>query len=254
MKSYFEFVKTTFIENWPKELCSLSMAQKGIKLSLNQAEALGTNIFELYQSFPKPHFRDISDIKELIDKEIFKFPNGVFVRLGSRSPKDSLYDSQTQCFTTEDVITRLTACSERIYEDLCLCLNNNYEPYIWLREWKDINIALEFRCFMKNRELIGISQYDYLKGKVYSEVIENKDVIENMIKDYFSWFKQVSYLEDVVFDVYLNKKEVNNLNVWEIKLLEINPFFEMTDPCLFDWRKPEEFKGQFLYNQILTKQ
>jgi len=244
---YFNLVKPTFIENWPKELCSLSLGQIGVKLSVKEAEALASNIIELGEYFSER--KDISSIYEKLKKEVIKFPKGCFVRLGSRSPKDSLYDSPLKCFTENDVIQRLTGCSERILDDLSMAINNNYEPYIFLREWKEIPEWAEFRCFMKDRKLIGISQYNYLKGKVYSEIIENKDIIIKYINDFFEYFKQTSHLDNVIFDVYFEKRVKDNINYWEIKLLEINPFFELTDPCLFDWRKPENFKGQFLFNK-----
>ena len=184
-----------------------------------------------------------------IKEHVNKFPKGIFVRLGSRSPKDSLYESTAKCLTVEDIMTRLTVCSERIYEDLSMAINNKYESCIWLREWKEIPEWAEFRCFMKDRKLIGISQYNYLKGIIYSEIKENEESIIHLILGFFDYFKTVSHLDSVVFDVFVIKKSIGNQNHWEIKLLEINPFFEMTDPCLFDWRKPEEFNGQFLYNK-----
>jgi hypothetical protein len=248
--NYFELIKPTFIENWPKELCSLSIAQVGIKLSIEQAEALGSNISELYECFPEPYFRDVSDIYLTIKEHINKFPNGIFVRLGSRSPKDSLYESTAKCLTVEDIMTRLTACSERIYEDLSMALYYKYKPYIWLRQWKEIPEWAEFRCFMKSRKLIGFSQSNYLHGVVYPEIKEHEESIIHLILEFFDYFKKVSHLDNVIFDVFVTKRIIGNQNLWEIKLLEINPFFEMTDPCLFDWRRPEEFKGQFLYNKI----
>jgi len=35
--------------------------------------------------------------------------------------------------------------------------------------------------------------------------------------------------------------------VWEVKLLEVNPFFEMTDPCMFAWK--DGFDGSFRFNK-----
>lgn len=250
MSNYFELVKPTYIENWPKEMCSLSLAQIGIKLSLKEAEILCSNNIELNDCFDFPKYQDMSILREKIDKEIIKFPKGVFVRLGSRSAKDALYPHKKKIFTGKEALTNLTACSERINDDLSLAIQYNYESYIWLREWKNIPEWAEFRCFMKDRKLVGISQYNYLKNAKYPEIIKNKEVIVATIKWWFTnFFKEKSHLDTVIFDVYLKKISQGHYSVWECKLLEINPFFELTDPCLFDWRKPEEFKGQFLYNE-----
>lgn len=246
---YFDIAKPTFLENWPKELCSFSIAQSGIKLSLDQAEALGTNIIELYECFPKPHFRCVDDIRDLIEPEIIKYPRGVFVRLGSRSPKDILYDAPLICFTASDVIKRLTSCSERIYEDLSMAIFKKYEPYIFMREWLDIPEWSEFRCFMKDKKLIGISQYNYLHEAVFTKILDNHEALKFGIELFFQDFKKAIHLDNVVFDVFVKHRNISGNNVFEIKLLEINPFFNLTDPCLFDWRKPEMFQGQFLFNK-----
>lgn len=253
MSEYLELVKPTYIENWPKELCSLSIGQVGIKLSLKEAEILCSNNLELNECFDFPKFQNADEIIKKIDQEIIKFPKGAFVRLGSRSPKDCLYPSKDKCFTGKDAFQRLTACSERISDDLSLAINNEYEPYIWLREWKEIPEWAEFRCFMKDRKLIGISQYNYLQNKIYPEIEQYKATILSLISGFFDHFKKVSYLNNVIFDIFIQLKIIDNLYYWEIKLLEINPFFELTDPCLFDWRKLEEFKGQFLFNNSLNK-
>ena len=86
--NYFELVKPTYIENWPNALCSLSLAQVDVPLTLDEAKALGTNIMEYGETFGDA-MADISDIRERVAAELVKFPKGAFIRLGSRSPKDS---------------------------------------------------------------------------------------------------------------------------------------------------------------------
>ncbi len=103
---------------------------------------------------------------------------------------------------------------------------------------------------MINKKLAGISQYQY--NKTYLEIINQAPTIKWTIDRFFPKFKEACLLDNVVFDVYLKyRKNFNKeFGIWEVKLLEINPFFKMTDPCLFDWRKMENFKGQFLYRDI----
>jgi len=48
---------------------------------------------------------------------------------------------------------------------------------------------------------------------------------------------------NVVFDVYLRRRTSENEVAWEVKLLEINPYFNLTDPCLYNWHKKQEFDG-----------
>lgn len=239
---YFTFVRPTYIENWPADLCRMSISQADIPLTLDQARRLGSNIMELGESFGS--IGGIQDIRELINEQIFKFPQGVVPRLGSRSPKDAWsWDTSRGLTTADKVIGVLTDCSERIFDDLHLAINNSYSPHLFLRQWISIPEWSEFRCFMKDRELVGISQYFY--HDKYEEVKRNKDLFMWAIRDkFFGTFMRVSHLHSVIFDVFVRIREKGNRREAEVKLLEINPFFEMTDPCLFDWRK-QDLDGSF---------
>lgn len=218
----------TYIENWPSELCRLSIAQVDIPLTIEEATALGTNIIELGEGFGTP--ADISDIERRLDDAVATFPAGAFVRLGSRSPKDAFYaDLSKPVKTGKEALAWLLGGSERIADDLHLDL----EP------WQ------EFRCFMNGCRLAGISQYYYREHE--PKVALYKDSIKWAIEEhFFPEFRDATPLQSVVFDVFVRVRELEGERETQVKLLEINPFFEMTDPCLFDWRKPEMFDGRML--------
>ena len=238
MSHFFEnILKPTFIENWPNSLKKLSIPGVSIPLSMKQAKALGSNIAEFGEDFGEK--QDISWLETELDDIIKTFPNGAFVRLGSRSPKDSYigYKKGFKVTSGKEAVEILTDCSERIYDDLQMAIAHNYNPHIWIREWIDIPEWTEFRCFMKQRKLIGISQYQYFD--IYPEIKDEKENIEWAIKIFFSsFFVQACHLDDVVFDVFIKKIPTSEelTNVWEVKLLEINPFCVLTDPCMFEWK------------------
>lgn len=299
--SYFDKVSPTYIENWPRELCSLSIAQVDIPLSLQEARDLGTNIAEYSETFfPKPpgyddlvqrhndqmaskvhlsirktndsvgaagayamdilkakaeevlppipqrvgQIADISELRQRVAAAVEKFPKGAFIRLGSRSPKDAFTREETQrTLPGQDPLRFMLATSERICDDLHLALEENYAPHIFVRQWLDMPQWSEFRCFMQNRKLVGISQYYYMDQ--FEEIGKEAKGILFAITEFFKLFRDASHLGDVVFDVFVKLIQSENTWVWEVRLLEINPFFEMTDPCLFDWRRP--FGGVFKY-------
>lgn len=252
MTSYFEIVKPTYIENWSSDLCRLSIAQSGIKLSIDDAKRIGLNIVELFELFLKYKDSDsppnCADIISKLDESISQFPNGAFVRLGSRSPKDSWYSHRNGSKSTngKEAWKRLTDCSERVAEDLLLAIDNNYEPWIWVREWqKKIRKDNEFRIFMKNRQLIGISQYNYFDGD-QDWIIKNAGSIKWAILQWFPMFRKASHLDTVICDVFVYERTQGNVAEWQIKLLEINPFSPLTDPCLFDWRN-HDFDGKLRF-------
>ena len=270
-KEYFEFVKSTFIENWPVELTNISIGQTGIKLSFNEMKTLGTYLNGEFHDAGPEYYPDIKDqvkkitcdIIEKIEKNTYIFRNGFFVRLGSRSPKDTMefYSHENgHCYTYEDALRLLTYSSERIYIDLQDCIQSNYQTYIWLREWMVFEPWQEFRCFMYKRKLIGVSQYNAIQGEVFSEIKENKDSIIYAIEKFFELFKKASHLDSVIFDIIYFKKEsiINGYKTIanSIKLLEINPFFSMTYPGLYSWdefNQNKKFKELFIYNKLKAK-
>lgn len=245
--SYFERVSPTYLENWPAELKRLSFAQVDIPLTISEAKSLGSNISELFEMFDPPPGQDISGIRHRLDEALEKFPKGGFVRLGSRSAKDA-WHAPVHVTTGAEAIERLCDCSERISDDLLLAVIANYQPHIFVREWVTIPEWSEFRCFMRGRKLAGISQYNYLHGEHFPEIEEQHNLIAWMIGEWFPIFRDASHLDDVVFDVYIKQRQKTNEVESEIKLIEINPYFEMTDPCLFDWSNPDIFDGRMIWN------
>lgn len=246
--NYLDQVKHTYIENWPSLLCNLSIAQVNIPLTIIEARTLGSCIMEYGECF-KGETCDINQIRQKVATAVTKFPNGAFVRLGSRSPKDAwgAYDSM-KITTTDDPLKLLLDCSERISDDLTLAISNNYEPHIFVRQWIDIPKWTEFRCFMHNRRLTGISQYYYRDG-AFPEIAENAGAIEWAIENFFNDFKEIVPFTDIIFDVFIKIKTKDSQRSLDVKLIEINPYSEMTDPCLYDWRKdfPGNFSRRFRY-------
>jgi hypothetical protein len=285
--NYWDIVRPTYIENWERSLHSLSIPSIGILLEGDAARRLGSNIIEYGGEFcqteaeqehnaraldwaaraaasgmlnmPEPPNKielieptlacgDISDIRARVSDAVDRMPNGAFIRLGSRSPKDSwaLQREGGKVLPGEDPLRFILDCSERIYEDLMLAIQRNYYPCIWVRQWIDIPRWAEFRCFMKHRQLTGISQYNYLNNEIFPEL--DVDMCEWAIREFFKDFLKATTLQDVVFDVFVKSRKAGpHSRDVEVKLLEINPYLELTDPCLFSWHA--EFDGSFRYNK-----
>ena len=179
-KGYFEFVKPTFIENWNKELYNMSIAQVGLKLSFYEMKVLHTYLNGEFSEGAVNYYPELKDsVKEIkndlisrIDKYKSRFPYGFFVRLGSRSPKDGFdfYKTSGHCFNGKQALNTLGDSSERIYIDILEALQCNYNSYIWLRDWLNFEPWQEFRCFMYNKQLIGITQYNLLNHEIFAIV------------------------------------------------------------------------------------
>ncbi|KAI1293069.1 hypothetical protein EDD11_008516 [Mortierella claussenii] len=98
-----------------------------------------------------------------------------------------------------------------------------------LRKWFDLAPSMEFRCFVKDNNLIGISQrdmtyYEFLKG--IQEEVEGKivDFYEEKVKGKFPD-------ADYTFDVYITR------NRERIYVIDFNPFAQKTDALLFEWEE-----------------
>jgi hypothetical protein len=249
---YWDSVRPSYIENWPPALYSLSIPSIDVPLTVDDARRLGTNIIEYGEIFcPESDYRreDIGDIREKVSAAVAKLPAGAFIRLGSRSPKDSWegHKQGLKVLPGEDPLRFILDASERMSDDLLLAIYYDYPPHIFVRQWMDIPPWSEFRCFMQDRKLAGISQYNYLHGEVFPEITEKGSAIHWVIQQFFPLFQEASHLDSVVFDVWVKRRTHGDRSVaWECKLLEINPFSEMTDPCLFSWK--DGFDGSYRVN------
>lgn len=96
-----------------------------------------------------------------------------------------------------------------------------------LRKWFKVNPSCEFRCFVRERKVVGICQRDlnhfdflfHLRDKLQEEILK---YFEETLKDTFPD-------QDFVFDVYIPEPYDR------IRLMDINPWAPRTDPLLFSW-------------------
>lgn len=245
-ENYWEHVFPTYIENWPKELYNLSIPQVNVPLGMPKAFLKCLERVQNGEDLTKLEWSYLHALEHKIEKAGKVFLDGFFIRLGSRSPKDSWVgiDQGFKCTNGRWAMTLLLDSMERIWEDVSLAIKHDYKPQIWLRQWIDIPEWAEFRCLMRDKELIGISQYNYLNGQCFDEVADNADSLQSAIEQFFTGsFLPVIHLASVIFDVWVERHD----NDWRVKLLEINPFGPWTDPCLFSWENSEDFDGTLRY-------
>ncbi|XP_073508485.1 translation initiation factor eIF2 assembly protein isoform X2 [Phyllobates terribilis] len=113
------------------------------------------------------------------------------------------------------------------------CTDDSPDPSVQyelvLRKWCELIPGAEFRCFVKENKLIGISQRDYTQ--YYEHVCKQKEDICGSIQDFFKENIQYKFLdEDFVFDIYKDSEG----KIW---LIDFNPFGEVTDSLLFTWEE-----------------
>ena len=157
--------------------------------------------------------------KEMISDEISKQIKNiineyeyVFVKVNNKAGTDAAFlVTQLKCFTIEEIITLIKG-SQRIMD------NFDYEKdknnFLVLKEWYKIEHKNEFRCFIVNSELKGISQryIDAYENYDDKDIESIKNIIisfvSNDIKNALDEYKK-DMKEDVniILDVvYLPKK------------------------------------------------
>jgi hypothetical protein len=105
------------------------------------------------------------------------------------------------------------------------CTNIPY--HLVLRKHFQINPSLEFRCFVRKRQLLCLCQRDL---NHFDFLFLLRDQFRSKIQEFFDKNLKESFPDsNFVFDVYIP----NPYNrVW---LMDVNPWAPRTDPLLFSW-------------------
>ncbi|CAI9104582.1 OLC1v1003286C1 [Oldenlandia corymbosa var. corymbosa] len=191
-------------------------------------------------STPPPSFPELElKIKESIES----LGGAVFPKLNWSAPKDAAWIScsgNLKCSTFSEIVLLLKSSDSLVHD-----LDHAYDScddktaarpqkfFLALRKWyNSLRPEMEFRCFVRDRILIGISQRE-VTG-FYPSLFARKDELSTMIQDFYQQklgdkFESESY----TFDVYITGDN-------RVKLLDFNPWCGSTLPLLFSWEELEE--------------
>jgi hypothetical protein len=163
----------------------------------------------------------------------------VMPKLNWSAPKDATWINTSgtmECQSAEDVYLLLKSSNfithdlEHAFDGCADASEGDLDavPYVLvLRKYFQLNPSLEFRCFVRERKLIGICQreqnyFDFLSGM--------KVQLRGKIVDFFNIRLRDTFPdESFTFDVYIPPPHDR---VW---LMDINPWAMRTDPLLFSW-------------------
>ncbi|KAF9976129.1 hypothetical protein BGZ73_009104 [Actinomortierella ambigua] len=186
------------------------------------------------------------ELEREIEGTIAEFGGAVFPKLNWSAPRDAAWISATntlKCHNVSDIFLLLKS-SDFVVHDM----GHAYEDcsdehtgagsgvrtrpenlYLVLRKWFDLSPSMEFRCFVVNNQLVGISQRDM----TYYEFLKDiKEDVEDMIEDFFEDHIQNRFPDpDYTFDVYITR------NRERIYLIDFNPLAQKTDALLFEWEE-----------------
>lgn len=229
---WLERVQPTLIDQWPAELAKLSFPTEMVQVPVGD---LWDDIGVLMDGGPMG--RVITELADDLDARMGW--QRKFVRLNSRSPKDYPWPFVVPATISGKEAMHFLTGSMRVVDDLYEFKWVPEQPcFICLREWQhDLRSEHEYRCFVKDGELIAVTAYDYTKPQEMPE--DGGKEIRDLINAYFTHtLKPVLHLDTVVFDLWLRPRK-------EPELIEINAY-GLSDPCFFGSYLGVENAGSFV--------
>ncbi|KAK6506941.1 hypothetical protein TWF481_005399 [Arthrobotrys musiformis] len=192
------------------------------------------------QNFPEVHGAIIAAIAELggavYPKLNWSAPKDAAFMLGNTlkcsSPSDIYLLLKSSNFITHDLEHAFDDTLDTADENSALVQLSDVQYALVLRKWVDVITSVEFRCFVKQRKVVAITQrdmnhYDFLENE--------KPEFLALILEFFARHLEKTFPEaDFVFDVYIPKTLLTESRVW---LVDINPYAPKTDTLTFSWQE-----------------
>lgn len=156
----FLAARATFMNTWPQAWRDLSPAFEILWLSPIEINALGYQISGFHHWFSPASAEPLHALARRIDAAIAGYGRSCFIRLTTRSPKDSLWAEcrGMQIHNGAQALGIIMHGSERCAADLRMALDQKDSIGLVVREWIDFLPHMEFRCFMRDRRWMAASQ------------------------------------------------------------------------------------------------
>lgn len=204
------------------------------------------------------------EIHNLIKEKIAELGGAVVPKLNWSSPKDAKWISPHQntlkCTSPNDIYLLLKSSSFVSHDlvhgfDGCTDAppSRPFAPVLVLRPFFTPHVALEFRCFVKHRSLIGITQRDL---NYYSFLDGLRPQLSRKIKTFFRETLRHTFPDSsFAFDVYIPESSVAPDGLGKVRLIDINPWAPRTDSLLFGWQELLGWEVRNpLYGSLTTEQ
>ncbi|KAL3423983.1 cell cycle control protein cdc123 [Phlyctema vagabunda] len=142
--------------------------------------------------------------------------------MACNTPSEICLLLKTSDFVTHDLEHAFDGC----VEDSILS-PDSIQYVLVLRKWFKVNPSCEFRCFVRERRIIGICQRDQ---NHYAFLPRLEPLILDTVGSFFEATLRNTFPdESFTFDIYLPEPHD------KVRLMDINPWAERTDPLLFSW-------------------
>ncbi|KAG5675293.1 hypothetical protein PVAND_005205 [Polypedilum vanderplanki] len=173
-----------------------------------------------------PEFPEFSkQILEILDK----LGGSAFIKTNWHSPKDAFWITAGQTLKARDLsdVYQLLKASSICKEDLNIVNVENFHQIVF-KKWKEIHPGTEFRCFVRNKNLIAISPRDWPQYHEHFKTQKN-DIIKDIVSLFKEKIKNNFSIDSYCFDVLRETKD-------HVVIIDFSPFNEkFTAPLAFDW-------------------
>ena len=162
----------------------------------------------------------------------------LFVKLESRSPKDYIQNWPKEDYkalhNAQEIVDALLG-SMRTFEDLVFLTQLKNEVILYIRPFVDMKRMCEWRVFIKNKKVIGISQQFYKENfdywRYYINSIE-KDILYFMNETCIPNIPVDNFVADLYVHDYVYLSNTGEFILFP-SIIETNPY-GLSDPCLFE--------------------
>ena len=246
----YEYCRPTLLSEWTTELLAHSFDTRFIYLDTAQAAVLQHG--PLWRG-PVWGYADpaASTLIEKLEPAFDAFGGEAFVRTHWRSPKDSsLFQRLRGRFPSAWMAMSSLRESRRVQEDAQMLASVRVLPILVVRRWADIEPWAEFRCFIRDRRLIGISHLRH-QPSLPPAVRARAGVLHRLIAEYVQTWSDLLPRDAVVADVVApgwDGSALDDSASPRFVLSELNPWHSMTDAGWFNWGRPNDFDGSLRCN------
>lgn len=174
------------------------------------------------------------EFHESVKSTILALDNSVVPKLNWSAPKDAkwmLINNSLECRDTNDIYLLLKS-SDHIVDDIDNAFDGISEetdsfPFeLVLKKFVDVNPALEFRVFIKDSNIVGISSRDMNHYPYLAlELPTIRSTIELFFNQYGRSFSESSY----ILDLYIPKPYT------KVTIIDVNPFSPKAESYLYTW-------------------
>ncbi|XP_046406451.1 cell division cycle protein 123 homolog [Ischnura elegans] len=194
--------------------------------------------YDAEEELEEPEFPDFN---EKLKEAIQGLGGKVFVKLNWSAPKDASWITSTRSLCCSDPadIYLLLKSSSYISDDLSVLkevseTSGDVPCCLVLKKWIEIHPGTEYRCFVVDKNLVGVCQRD--TTSYFKYIGDNKDSILELIINYFQdHIKPKFPLNNYTFDIILALGM--KINLVDFGLLNKN-----TDCLLFSWKELKKRK------------